>query len=130
MKKIRLSFVFILTLILMFCLSACLKEIVVNRPADQPYSKWISEDKAIYFETDKNGAGYGTLTVGDEVIDIHFATGCARVINIYIMEDDESGDLIESWTGNFKKEDRFTATVTKKTTYYEMGEKIVFYRVD
>ena len=130
MMKLRFLFLFILSAILMFSLSACLKEKVVNRPVDQPYSKWISEDETIYFETNENGAGYGTLKTSDGSIDIYFATGRAKVIDIYRMVGGKPNGLIERWEGDFKKDYMFIAVVSEKTTYYQKNEKITFYRVD
>ena len=38
---------------------------MANRPCDQSFSTWISEDKRIYFEVDEYGDGNGTLKTED-----------------------------------------------------------------
>ena len=41
-----------------------------------------------------------------------------------------SGDArLEHWVGTFKKDSEFTAEV-KESTYYDIGDKIHFYRLD
>ena len=35
----------------------------------------------------------------------------------------------ETWRGNFKRKDKFIVTV-EETTYFKVGQKITFYRVD
>lgn len=129
LRFLRLLFTWVIIFSIIFCMSGCLKEKVVNRPGDQPFSKWVSEDETISIEINGNGAGYGTLKTSDETIDIYFATGCARLIDIYRMVDGKPKGLIERWEGDFKKEYMFTATVSQKTTYYKIGEKIKFVRV-
>lgn len=117
-------------MILSISLSGCLKEKVVNRPVDQPFTKWVSEDHRIYFETDAGGAGFGTLTTDSGDINIYFATGAGRRIDIYAITQDGKHVLIESWYGKFKKPNVFTARVLDTTTYYEEGDKIKVFRIE
>ena len=135
MRKHRRLFVVALSLLLIIIgfiigLTSCIREITVNRPSDQPFTKWVSEDGLISFETNKNGAGEGTFKTPDGTIDIYFATGPANVIYILRMEDGENVEQLEWWHGSFKKKNMFVAKVTEQTTYYELGQKIKFYRVD
>lgn len=120
----------ILTVLLVPILSSCIIEKAGNRPIDQPLTKWVSEDGAICFETDENGVGYGTMIVEDDIFDIMFNTGAGWAIGIYRIKDEEHQELIELWYADFSKDGKFTAEVTNYTTYFEIGDKFVFYRVD
>ena len=123
--RILLAIVFISLLLL---LSSCLENEPDNRPGAHPYSKWISDDESISFTVDKYGRGIGTMTVGNETINIFFMTGIKQAIEIWINHNDKL-DLIELWRGDFRKPDEFTAKVIE-TTYFEPGMKIHFKRVD
>lgn len=108
-----------------------------KRPCDQPNSNWATKDKTIVFSIDKNGAGTGQFAVDGEIIDFHLAIGPAEQIDIYSPEPERfiDGEIpvygypFEQWVGDFNKSYKFTATV-KTTTYFEVGEKITFYRID
>lgn len=123
-------FILIIVLLIPFCISKCLKEKVESRPCNQPFSKWMSEDGTISFEVNEKGAGYGTLTTADGIIDIYFATGSAKLIHIYRIIDGEHYELIEWWNGDFNESYKFTAVVSQPTTYYKKGQKITFYRIN
>ena len=123
--RILLPIIFISLLLL---LSSCLENEPDNRPGAHPYSKWISDDESISFTVNEYGEGIGTMTVGDETINMFFMTGTGKAIEIWINHNDKL-DLIELWRGDFRKPDEFTAKVIE-TTYFEPGMKIHFKRVD
>ena len=126
--RILLPIIFISLLLL---LSSCLENEPDNRPGAHPYSKWISDDESISFTVDKYGRGIGTMTVGNETINIFFMTGIKQYIEIGLSNDnnEDYNDLIEKWRGDFRKPDEFTAKVIE-TTYFEPGMKIHFKRID
>lgn len=136
MHKVRTFFIVALCLLfalpLLSIFSCTIYRLVTleNIPVNQPLTKWMSEDETIYFETNESGAGYGTLMVNGQVFDIYFATGAGTSIDIYVIEEEKPMRLIERWTGNFISEEKFIATVDIDTTYFEKGEKIIFYRID
>lgn len=138
MKRI---FLVIMAMIVTVMLTGSLRYCAVqrNRPVDQPGSKWRSEDGSIYFEvgdwSSESLAGIGKMKIGEEeTLDIYVATGLGSDIVIYPLENVTPEGVvklpyIEYWIGDFHRKDRFTATV-KKTTYFSVGEKVKFYRVD
>ena len=133
MKRI-LCFVLALAIVTV-SLSGCwwYKNYMGKRPCDQPNTKWMSEDGQIYFWVKEKGPGTGKMIIGDETIDIHVGIGPALDIDIVHL-DSVIGDSVnevsfEHWVGDFKYKDHFTATV-KRTTFFHVGDKIVFYRVD
>ncbi len=142
LQKIGIAFLipFLLLLVLQIMFFAFMMYIKVIGPAlndyptDQPGSKWASEDGKISFKIEGvANVGYGTMLLEDgSLIDIQFyaSSGTGKEIFISIPVDNgEAVKDIEIWRGDFKHKDRFTATV-KKTTYFEVGQKITFYRVD
>ena len=124
-------------------LSGCwwYKSYMGKRPCDQSNTKWISEDGQIYFWTDEHNYVSGEMLIGDETIDIYVGIGPATEINIHPLENvtpydgkigtgfHVTGEAVEHWIGDFDYNDQFTATV-KRTTYFNVGDKITFYRVD
>ena len=142
MKKVR-KIIFIIAIILVSLVAVYTLYMVYatwlsayNTPSHQPNSKWISEDKAIYFEVDDNGIGYGTMTVNNETIDIEVSTASGSSIIIYRADgsiDGVSGNRsIEFWYGSFLRRDRFTVRVHKSSPYYQNNEEfeMKFYRID
>lgn len=129
-KGVILITIVLLPILILSVLAVCQKRGIGNRPVDQPFSKWISEDETIVFETNEGGAGYGTLSIQGKVMDIYFATGAGRSIDIYTATEEGNWQLIERWEGDFWRADKFTAVVLDKTTYYEKGERITFYRIN
>ena len=77
----------------------------------------------------QKGDGIGNMQIGTENKTVYFSIGPAVTIEVYMVAAEEKRDYIEHWTGDFDKEDSFTATV-KETTYFEVGQKINFFRVD
>lgn len=132
-KKILLSIagISVLVIIISFVLwfNLFIDKQIGNRPIDQPFSKWISDDKSIVFTVNEYGEGIGSLILEDKIISIFYITGEGRNIDIYTVKNKEYGTLIEEWRGDFRKPDEFTAKVIE-TTYFEPGMKIHFKRVD
>jgi hypothetical protein len=74
------------------------------------------------------------IKVEDEVVTFEFTIGISTQLSAYPIDAAEDGgissdEIYEVWYGDFLFSDRFTATV-EKTTYFEAGQKIKFYRVD
>ena len=105
-----------------------------KRPIDQPGRSWISEDGSIILNTDENQETTGSMTIDGVEIPFLFVDGQGEVIYIYSI-DARNRDVLypedkyETWMGSFNRKDKFTVTV-EKTTYFEVGQKITFYRVD
>lgn len=102
-----------------------------KRPCHQPFSAWMSEDGKIRFEVDENGDGCGTLETEEGTVEICFSVDRYLGDRIEIGRVDEEGNvtLVENWNGNFQQENEFTATVDKRTTYFEIGQTVRFVRV-
>ena len=105
-----------------------------KRPSDQPGTEWISEDESIVVHVDKNNQSTGSMTIDGVEIPFLFVDGQGEVIYIYSIDArNRDGlypeDKYETWMGSFNRKDKFTVTV-EKTTYFEVGQKITFYRVD
>lgn len=131
MKK---KLLFIETITVIMLLSGCFyKNWQGKRPCDQPNTKWIAKEKSITFTINESGSGRGIMMVNGKTIEILVAIGPATQIDIYPFENvhDKTvyGNYIESWAGDFNKSYEFTAKV-EKTTYFEVGEEIIFYRID
>ena len=105
-----------------------------KRPIDQLGRSWISEDGSIILNTDENQETTGSMTIDGVEIPFLFVDGQGEVIYIDSIEaKDRLGlypeETYEKWIGDFIWKDKFTVTV-EKTTYFEVGQKITFYRVD
>ena len=106
-----------------------------KRPSDQPDTEWISEDGSIKFYVDENQHATGSMNIKGTEIPFIFSgeIGGERIWVYAIEAKDRLGlypeEEYETWRGNFKRKDKFTVTV-EKTTYFEVGQKITFYRVD
>lgn len=138
MKKrilVALSLLLVVSTVFVF---AHYKAYLGKRPCDQPGTTWKSDDGNIIFSFDEFGAGTGWININDEWIAVAVAIGPATGIDVYpssaVVDDGEGrrllGDMsLEHWLGTFKKDSEFTAEV-KESTYYSIGDKIHFYRVD
>lgn len=133
MKKFFLFVTSIVIITSMLTSCVFLKYWIGKRPCDQPNTNWATEDGTISFSIDENGNGTGKIVIDGETIDIDIGFGPATQIYISPLEnvdgDHVYGYSIEYWTGDSYRSDRFTATV-EKTTYFEVGEKLTFYRID
>ena len=131
MKKwLLLLLCFVLAVSLLGCMY---KSYIGRTPCDQPNTVWVSEDKRITVKIDDQNHGTGVLvTEGGEIEFIFISAG--PTIYLYKPEaKDRLGlypeEQYERWVGSFRYYDRFTATV-EETTFFEVGDKITFYRVD
>ena len=148
MRKRLMILSYILVVILLF--SACDNPITYHRkPSGQPDSKWRSEDGSVVFtiggytelETVVVGNGRvvpaivysgepGTIFTEDGPINIfvHFSAGTS--ISVTSEVDDSGNDhCYEVWNCSYKSKKHFIATV-QETTFFEVGQKIEFYRID
>ena len=106
-----------------------------NRPCDQPGTEWVSEDGSIEIYVDENQYATGSMNIkGTEIPFIFSGEIRGERIHIYAIEAKGREGLYpeeryETCRGNFKRKDKFTATV-EKTTYFKVGQNITFYRVD
>lgn len=132
-RKLTLGFGIVFTIIFVLYSIFIYKHGLGKRPCDQPYSEWISEDGQITFSIDENGAGIGNLTIDEETMEIYIAIGPAAEIHVYpleVVEDNRITEMyIEYWIGDFWRDDKFTAKIVG-TTYFNIGDKITFYRVN
>lgn len=120
--------------IVLTCTGCFYKNWIGKRPCDQPGTKWVSEDNRIQFSVDENQLAVGIMKIDKNEIEILFTNGPSIEVDIYSRAaigrlDYYPEEHYEYWIGDFKNKDQFTATV-KKTTYFEIGQKITFYRVD
>lgn len=133
MKRI-LILIPILLLVLLTC-SACENPIVSKRkPCNQPNTKWKSEDGSIVFTVDSNHYSTGTMIVDNDVIEFSMVntmgTGmCLFAPEVLDTKVDTEEDEYEYWECSFKNKKKFIATV-ERTTYFNIGDKITFYRVN
>ena len=69
------------------------------------------------------------MIINGKEIEILFLDGEGKNIHIFPIETKvrDINDRYELWVGDFIQEDKFTVTV-EKTTYFEVGQKITFYR--
>ena len=109
-----------------------------KRPVDQPGSVWVSEDSNITIIVGSDDVfrdSYAIVKNGDETITFLCAfSGITTELELCSTDAREDGltstdEIYERWYGEVIFSDRFTATV-EKTTYFEEGQKIKFYRVD
>ena len=125
----------VITLSILLNLLGCLyKNYEGNLPIDQPGRKWVSEDGSIVLYTNENQKTTGSMVVNGDEIPFVFSNGNGVSIGIYSIEVQNQSvrdvkDRYELWVGDFNRKDKFTVTV-KETTYFEVGQKITFYRVD
>ena len=133
MKRIILFSSFVL-FILLFC-SACQNPIVAaRRPCGQPNTKWISEDKTIEFTVNENNLATGKIILDGETINFYMANDTGAGMHLFpieVLEDSvlDTNDEQEYWLCNYKSRKEFTAIV-KKTTFFSIGKRIKFHRVD
>lgn len=102
------------------------------RPCDNPGTQWGSETGDISFCTSESGDGIGVLYIGGQSIDIYIVFDMAVGINVYqpenISDDAITGFPFEIWEGDYTSDQSFVATVVE-STYFDVGDKIEFYRV-
>ena len=136
MKKIIALFCSVIIISLL--LSACSNPATYFwRPDTQPNTKWVSEDGTIEFtvsdvEYVELGDVRGTLTVDNQTVE--FVVGfIVSGPNMFLYPTDYADNPYsyseyEEWICTYRPK-RFVAVV-EETTFFEVGQKIVFYKVD
>lgn len=128
-----LSFLFVAAV-----LSACQNPFVYNKkPINQIGSRWLSSDKSIelVIRDDYDQDSFCTVTFdsGEKMrFYLSFDTGCGMELideSVITTKVVYECDIYEDWECSFKSKKKCVATV-KKTTFFEVGQKITFYRVD
>ena len=110
---------------------------LIYGPMSQPGTTWRSEDGKIQFsvvriETESPSEDYvvdasGTMETVDGCIDIQFEFVKNQII---IGSKIDPTLALEIGGADFTRDDQFTVTFNKMTTYLEEGAVITFYRVD
>lgn len=136
-RYLRLFFIAAIILVSVLCMTSCVKRKASTESHNYDplsnctkYSKWVSEDGTISFETDKYGDKYGTLTTSNGTIDIFVTDGSPNFIRIYRVEDGLPVELIERWKGYLSKDNEIIVIEKQTTTYYNQEQKIKFICVD
>lgn len=125
----------LLLVLLLFILSSCRNPIIMKREArSQPNTEWLSDNGKISFSVDDAHQIYGYIEIDDgEKVKFYFATDMAGNIRIYNADESDDGVIshasLEYWKCSYPSSKKFTATV-EETTFFEVGQKIVFHRLD
>lgn len=133
-KKTSRLILLLLLLFFWFVCSACRNPITVKRsPFSQPNTKWVSDDGTISFYVDGNKHATGEMIINDEYVEFYIVGDMGAGIHIYDIDviDDEivyQQNRYEYWLCSFKSKNKFVAEV-KKTTYFEVDQKITFEKV-
>ena len=124
-----------LLLAVLFLLSGYQDPIGYHRKSTlQDNTSWKSADGTISYCVNESASGVGTLIVGDKILNIYLFEDFGR--GMYILPGelydsekiDSKHDRYEYWECSFKSKEHFVATVIE-TTFFEIGQKIEFYRV-
>ena len=131
-----IAMVFVLLLVIVIGFVAVNKHWRMTRCLNsQPNTTWISEDKTIVFSVDPNTKITGTINLDEKCYDFYLVDFMGADIIIYptsAIEKEgpiDDNEKYEYWSCSYKSKKKFVATV-KKTTFFEEGQKITFYRVD
>lgn len=132
MVKYRLLILF---LVLCLLLTGCHYCWHMDLAEKHPDALWVSEDgtMCMQFLEDEDVMIFQMLHEGEVIAMIASGEGpniqlCSTYWQIregFIWSD----DVTESWAGNFRYDDKFTATV-ERTTYFKVGDTFTFYRAD
>lgn len=102
----------------------------------QPNTKWVSNDRTIELYVDGDSRVTGTMNVNGDLIEIYLTEGPLRSTEMHVysksvLEDEilSYEDKYEFWVCTYRSEKEFVATV-KKTSFYKVGQQIIFHRVD
>lgn len=135
MKKL-LKLVALITCVLIIFNACAIPAEYQWKISNQLGTQWMSEDGTITFNVDYKYKITGTMEVNGETIGVFVALEPERGmgLHIYPIADLEDGVLeqaskYEKWHCSYKSENMFVATV-KQTTFYEVGQKITFSRID
>ena len=127
--------IFLLVVALLLFCSACQNPVTVTRkPRNQPNTKWASYDERIVFSVNNTQNAIGELLIENERIPFYLTHDMGNGMYLYNLNVLESNverteDQYEYWICTYKSKKQFTATV-KQTTFFKVGEKIEFHRVD
>lgn len=124
-----------LTIVIIIILNACSYSATYKwKISSQLNTQWVSDDKTITFNVNDNYLITGTMEINGEVIEVYVATEPQAgnglhifPINVINNERRSTEDEYEYWTCSYQSEKEFVATV-KESSFYNVGEKIVFYR--
>ena len=125
--------IFIMSILLVCC--SCRNPTFIKRkPCNQPNTNWESENGLIKFSVNSNGNAVGKFEGNDEIVEFYLVNDTGSGIHVFpinVLEKDiiDTNDQLEYWLCSYKSKRKFIATV-KETTYFEVGQKITFYRVD
>ena len=132
----RKGLLFVICICMICVLTGCVyKAFYGNRPSDQPETTWSSADGSIIMYIDSEGIGHGTLYIENEIVEFLYANGPGPELYLYLPTAvDDTGVwhyeyMLEEWYGIYRSDNHFKAIV-KNTTFFEEGQKILFYRVD
>lgn len=108
--------------------------IVKKRPCSQPNTKWVSEDNTISFYVDENCVSTGQIDIDGEIVDFYLTNDMGLGVHLFSLKVLDTNietleDEYEYWLCSFKSKKKFIATV-KRTTYFHVGDKITFYKVN
>lgn len=105
------------------------------KPCNQPVTSWKSEDGSIEFSVpEEGGRAPGRMLVGGDTVEFYMTNDMGNGMHLRPLECMKKevitqDDTFEYWTCSFRGAKKFVATV-EKTTYFKVGDKITFYRVD
>lgn len=137
MKKIILIVLTIFTILTTFtgCITRMrIRQNIDNLPLKQPNTTWVSKDGSIVFTVSEPGLAIGTMIVEDDTKEICIM--CYQTYGMLIypvsVADDEviRQQYFECWSNYYASEDAYIAEVSSETTFFEVGQKIVFYRME
>ena len=134
-KTVKILLCFILCgVVFAFC--SCENPFIYKRhPFGQPNTVWRSTDGTVEFKIPEDKyAGFGTITKDGDTVEIYVTSDTGSGMYIYnksVLDDDviALNSELEKWHCSYKSKKRFIAEV-KKTTYFEVGQKIEFTRSD
>ena len=133
----RIKLIFLSSLMaVLFLLSGCQDPIgYLWRSTSQDHTRWNSDDGTICYSVDDAGRAIGTIVINNEIVDVYLVEDFGRGMYIYPRSFYDSDKILdpdaqyEYWECSLKSKKHFVATVVE-TTYFEVGQKIEFYRVD
>ena len=115
-------------LVILFSLTSCNKQ-SKNNPRYSIKSKWISDSGDVTIYIINNNIGKATIEIENKIVYLDVTFGINdTLLMCYDYKANSIISDVEIW--NLKcKSKTFTATV-KETTYFEIGQKIVFKLVE
>ena len=129
---IAIVFLVVVSLILIVIIGAYARYWVYQNweIGSQPFTTWVSEDESIEIKVKTYGDATGTIKLEDETIDFN-AYFLGHIFSVVLYEGDKPDEImIEEWWCSYKSKNKFVAKVSKSTTYFQEGQKIVFRKVE